>query len=71
MNSTQLPLLYNAKLSGKGDSFMAAVAKDKFGTAVSPRVYAALGVETDELLKLISDSATALAEMRDKFAAST
>ena len=70
MNNTQIPRLYNAKLSRKGDSSMSVIANEKFGTAVLQRVYAALGVETDEVLKLISESSTALAEMRAKFSAS-
>ena len=69
-NNTDSPRLYNAKLSRKGDSSLAGVAKETFGAAVLQRVYVALGVETDEVLKLIDDSATALAEMRAKFSAS-
>ena len=70
MNSTETSRLYNAKLSRKGDSTMAVAGEENFGAAVLQRVYVALGVETDEVLKLISDSSRALSEMRAKFSVS-
>ena len=69
MNTTQSKKRYSVKLNKEGDSTVTAVAKENSGMAVLGGVYTALGVNTEEILQLISESSSALAETRAKFSA--
>ena len=64
------PRQYNFKLSKEVDSSLLHTAGMNSEMAVLGSVYASLGVSTNEILKLISDSSNALAEMRAKFLSS-
>merc|ERR1712194_428371 len=64
------PRQYNFKLSKEVDSSLLHTAGMNSEMAVLGGVYASLGVSTNEILKLISDSSNALAEMRAKFLSS-
>ena len=64
------PRQYSFKLSKEVDSSLLHTAGMNSEMAVLGGVYASLGVSTNEILKLISDSSNALAEMRAKFLSS-
>ena len=66
MNNTRSEF-YNFKLSKEGDLSRSVHAKDDSELAAVGGVYGALGVETQDILKLISESSIALAEVGAKF----
>ena len=70
MNNTRGQKRFGVKLSKEGDSTGSVFAQDNSEAAVLGSVYAALGVETGGIIKLLSESSDALAEMRAKFSAS-
>lgn len=66
MNNTRSQFL-NFKLSKEGDLSRSVYAKDDSELAAFGGVYGALGVDTQDILKLISESSIALAEVGAKF----
>ena len=66
-NATHGQKHYSVKLSKEGDSVTSFGAEDTSAMAVRGDVYEALGVDTTEILQLISESSHELEAARAKF----